>query len=144
MKRIFKTTKKYRDMTTEELRLWKNKLQTDYNNSEKGKQTRAAYRASGRLAISEKKHDLKRHYGLTPETWEAMFERQGRRCAVCGSTDPGRKSGEWCTDHDHNKGRGHARAIVCLHCNFIMGYAKDSIPRLQMVIGFLERINDRA
>lgn len=129
-------------MTAEEIRLRKNEVQLKYNRSEKGKQTRELYRQSGGLAVSEKKHDLKRYYGLTPETWKAMFERQGRKCAACGSVDSGRKNGQWCTDHDHNKGRGHARAILCNGCNLILAHAKDKIPRLQMVIGYVERIND--
>jgi len=143
MRGTLKTAKKYKDMSTEELRLWKNKLQLDYNRSERGKRTRELYRQSGRLYASFKRHDLKRYYGLTQTEWDAMFKRQGCKCAACGSADPGRKNGQWCTDHDHNKKEPHARAIICNRCNMIAGHAKDSIPRLQMVIGYLERINER-
>jgi Recombination endonuclease VII len=142
VKRVFKTPKPYRDMTAEERRLWKNKLQRDYNTSEKGRQTRELYRQSGRLAVAFKRHDLKRYYGLTPEEWEVMFEQQGRKCAVCGAAEPGRKNGQWCTDHCHIKGRGHARGIVCNSCNLILGQANDSARRLQLAIRYLERVDD--
>lgn len=120
-----------------------------YNQSEKGRLRNniqnAKWRADNRekLLRSYKKHDLKRHYGLTFEAYEAMFERQEQKCAACSSSLPGRKNGQWCIDHDHNIKKPHARAIICNGCNLILGHAKDSIPRLQMIAGYLERINDR-
>jgi hypothetical protein len=131
------------DAKVEAIRLRKNAIQRKYNTSEHGKAVRERYRQSGRLAESFKRHDLKRYYGLTVEEWTAMFERQGRKCAVCGSTDPGRKNGQWSTDHDHSKGRGHARGIVCNSCNLVMGHVKDSTKRLQQIIDYLEACHDR-
>lgn len=120
-----------------------------YNQSEKGRERNnlqnAKWRAANRdkLLRSYKKCDLKRHYGLTFEAYEAMFVRQEQKCASCGSPFPGRKNGQWCIDHDHSVKKPHARAIICNGCNLILGHAKDSIPRLQMLAGYLERINDR-
>jgi recombination endonuclease VII len=116
-----------------------------YNQSENGKKKNHAsmlrWRANNRekWLKSMKKTDLKRRYGLTPEAYDAMFERQGRKCAVCSSSYPGRRNGQWCVDHDHNLGRPNARAIVCNGCNLILGHAKDDPNRLRLCMEYLER-----
>lgn len=121
-----------------------------YNASEKGRAKNTAdykrWRLENRdkLLASYKKHDLKRYYGLTLEAWNEMFARQGFACAACGSKNPGRKNGQWSTDHDHNREDLHARSILCNGCNLTLGHVKDSIPRLQALIGYLEKINGAA
>ncbi len=72
---------------------------------------RAHRLASARLSRLQK-------YGLTPESWTALFAGQGRKCASCGSTEPGTTWG-WHTDHDHQTGR--VRGILCLPCNVLAG-----------------------
>jgi hypothetical protein len=112
-----------------------------YNQSEKGRTRNNAQNARWRAANREKllkaykKHDLKRYYKLTPEQYEIMWEAQGRKCAACGSTDPGRKTGHWCIDHCHDTKL--VRGIVCNSCNMAMGQVKDSIERLQQLIDYL-------
>jgi hypothetical protein len=123
-----------------------------YNASEKGRAKNTADsnrwrndpKNRDKLRACYKKSDLKRHYGMTPETWGAMFERQGFACAACGSPDPGRKNGQWSTDHDHARDDKHARAILCNGCNLALGHIKDNIPRLQALVGYLEKINGAA
>lgn len=52
-------------------------------------------------------------YGLTPETYDALFVSQGNVCAVCGVDKP---SGHgWHIDHDHVTGA--VRGILCSRCN---------------------------
>lgn len=68
---------------------------------------------------------LKYKYGLSAAAWESLFDSQGRCCAVCRTSDAGRKG--WATDHDHGCCPGQAtcgrciRSIVCNGCNFIVG-----------------------
>jgi hypothetical protein len=38
----------------------------------------------------------------------------------------------------------HARAILCNGCNLALGHIKDNIPRLQALVGYLEKINGAA
>lgn len=66
---------------------------------------------------------LLRQYGLTLIAWEAMFNGQDRRCAICKSVDPGTKKG-WHTDHDHET--GIVRGILCMGCNTALGLLGDS------------------
>lgn len=72
-------------------------------------------------------------YGITREQFEAQWARQGCKCALCGSADPGRRSGEWNIDHVH--GDDHQRrarkwriatgesfrGILCQTCNIGIG-----------------------
>lgn len=71
----------------------------------------------------------KGRYGITLEEKEAMFEAQGRACAVCRTTEP--VGNGWHTDHDHaccsgSKACGKCvRGVVCMHCNMAAGLLKD-------------------
>ncbi len=58
-------------------------------------------------------------YGLADDEYEAMWEAQGRSCALCGAT-----SGKFVVDHDHrccpssDKTCGQCvRGILCHACN---------------------------
>ena len=94
----------------------------------------AANRA--KVLLSYKKHDLKRYYNMTVESWNTLFEAQGRCCASCKSPYPGRKNGQWSTDHDPVTGK--VRGILCNGCNLALGHVKDDPDRLRMLIQYLE------
>lgn len=91
---------------------------------------RKEYGVSVRGRYVQRRSNLGR-YGITPEQWDAMFESQGNRCAICRTDDPGGKG--WATDHDHAccPERGTAcgkciRGILCGCCNTGIGLLKDS------------------
>ena len=73
---------------------------------------------------------------LTPEEFYSMLEKQGKCCAICKDAKPGGQ-GNWHVDHCHATGR--IRGLLCTRCNALLGYAKDSILRLQSAIDYLER-----
>jgi hypothetical protein len=79
---------------------------------------------------------LKRNYGLSLVAWEAMFDGQGRRCAICGTADANSRKG-WQTDHDHETGR--VRGILCMSCNTFLGLLGDTYTK---VVGRIERIKE--
>jgi hypothetical protein len=71
---------------------------------------------------------MKLVYGLTQVDWQELFEKQGKKCAICGSIEPGGKRG-WQTDHDHKT--GNVRGILCISCNFLVGWLeKFEAPRV--------------
>ena len=76
---------------------------------------------------------LKRHYGLTPEEYEARLEAQGGKCAVCRK--PPRRE-FLCVDHDHVT--GEVRGLLCDACNTVLGLAQDSPQVLRCAIHYLE------
>lgn len=88
--------------------------------------------------ISErKKADRRQHlkrYGLTPEAYNSLFEKQQGKCLGCErhQTEFDRKLS---VDHDHVT--GIVRGLLCVTCNFILGYAKDDPYLLVNLIDYL-------
>jgi hypothetical protein len=89
---------------------------------------------TARTPLYRRREHLKARYGLSLEQWEAIFDTQGRRCAICSSDSSGWKRG-WHTDHDHKSGT--VRGILCHVCNRLLGYVKDDKTRLQAYIDYL-------
>ena len=88
-----------------------------------------------RYAQNLRRTNLKKKYGLTPETWDELLEQQGNRCAICGEAKP---RGGWHTDHCHET--GIVRGILCSPCNRGIGYLKDSASVLRNAIDYLEGV----
>lgn len=79
---------------------------------------------------------LKAAYGINIDVFDEMIEHQKGLCAICGSNEPDGR-GSWHVDHDHNTGT--IRALLCHHCNLLIGNAKESINTLQATISYLEK-----
>jgi len=69
-------------------------------------------------------------FGVTPGQFAALLDQQGGCCAICGTTDPGKR--DWNVDHDHGccPGRGNTcgqcvRGLLCGKCNLMIGGAND-------------------
>lgn len=80
-------------------------------------------------------HSLLRLYGITLEQYNAMAAEQGHLCALCGEKPETDRRMH--VDHDHATGK--IRALLCHHCNLLLGNAKDSTDRLRLAIAYLER-----
>lgn len=81
-------------------------------------------RFRSKQAKNSYKHDLK-GYGLTPEDFDRMLIEQCGCCAICADPMLSYKNSRTrpCVDHDHNTGK--VRALVCLGCNLMLGYAQE-------------------
>lgn len=75
----------------------------------------------------KKTWDLKK-YGLTFEEYLEQLVRQGERCAICRTKDPGLKG--FAVDHDHKS--GSVRGLLCGRCNTALGSFKED-PNLLKV-----------
>jgi hypothetical protein len=105
-------------------------------NPEKERARQRAYvaRDPERVARRLREWHLKRKYGITLEQWEALFEKQGSVCAICGTTEPNHNHG-WQTDHCHKTGA--IRGILCFSCNLVLGHLGDDKDRIQRFYTYL-------
>lgn len=88
-----------------------------------------------RVKANKRRVHLKNYYGITPEQYNEMLERQGGCCAICGTTKPGRKDNHWSIDHCHNT--KVVRGLLCHHCNVGLGHFKDDPELLQKARQYL-------
>jgi len=129
--------------------------QKNYRQSEKGKETKKLYNQRDDVKEKEKtrsrnrKSDwhktnpeahrncmLKYKYGITLDDYNLMLEEQNMSCAICGSTDPGRKNANFAVDHDHKT--NEIRGLLCHRCNMGLGYFDDDPVQLKQAATYLE------
>jgi hypothetical protein len=101
-------------------------------NSPERKEYMKEYRRANRLELRKKARDSerKRLYGLTPEQFQAMLEKQGHECPICTRllTKP-------VVDHWH--GTKQVRGILCRNCNAALGLFEDNMDHLERAIEYL-------
>lgn len=69
-------------------------------------------------------------YGLTEDTYQRLFDKQGGCCAICG------KRSTLVVDHCHTN--GHVRGLLCQPCNTGLGKLGDSKGGLLRALAYLE------
>ena len=72
-------------------------------------------------------------FGITVEDYYELKEKQNGRCAICGGKDVANR--DLAIDHNHQTGT--VRGLLCVHCNCLLGNAKDDIYTLQCAIDYL-------
>ena len=80
---------------------------------------------------------LRLRYGMTPEQYDELIEKQGGRCAVCGTAHPvkGSSNRGWHVDHDHVTGK--VRGLLCNSCNRGIGLLQDNPELLEKAAAYL-------
>ena len=74
-------------------------------------------------------------YGITLDEYEQMSLNQDDKCAICGigQYENGRILA---IDHDHET--ESIRGLLCIKCNLMLGFAKDSIDVLKNAVEYLQ------
>lgn len=74
-------------------------------------------------------------YGISPDDYHGMLERQGGCCALCGVSEcpSGRR---FAVDHCHDT--GVVRGILCYDCNTGLGKFRDNIEVLRRAADYVE------
>lgn len=87
---------------------------------------------TGKNAAQRRVLWLKKLYGLTPEQYTELFERQNGVCAICQEMTTDRLH----IDHCHETGR--VRGLLCGKCNKALGLLKDSTKLLDRAKEYLD------
>ena len=84
-----------------------------------------------------RKRHLKKHYSMTPECFNKMWDAQNGKCAICNCDmlPRGRFKASACVDHNHKT--NEIRGLLCRGCNHGIGNLKDSPLVLQNAINYL-------
>jgi hypothetical protein len=89
------------------------------------------------------KSRLKIAYGITPEEYKFMFDRQENRCAIC-SVHKEDADKTLVVDHAHNYSGNdpeYVRGILCERHNFLLGLFQDNIQAIKNAIEYLKNDN---
>lgn len=72
------------------------------------------------------------NYGITLADYNAMFDKQKGKCAICKTHQMNIKQ-KLCVDHCHTTGK--VRALLCNKCNVSLGtYENADIPALKRYV----------
>lgn len=119
-----------------------------YEDSKKGIETRQKYRKTdeyrkktyayqkteeGKAML--RKSRVRCNYGINDSQRTMMLEKQNGVCFLCG-----KKESEFQNRFgiDHNHITGQIRGLLCLKCNFMIGYANDDINILSKAIEYIK------
>ena len=89
-------------------------------------------------SVAQRRRRLRAVYGLTPQDFTDMVRRQDRKCFVCHKKP--RKP--LFVDHCHKTGR--VRALLCVRCNSMLGFAGDDPIILLSGASYSVERNDRS
>ena len=96
---------------------------------------RERYRLYHRSRKLKRDHEQRlESFRLTQAQFDAMLERQGGACALCGGHN--RRDRELAIDHDHQT--GHVRGLLCDRCNLVLGWCYDDPAFLRRVAIYVE------
>lgn len=86
--------------------------------------------------------DLKKHYGIGIEDFDAMFAAQSGVCAICSKPERAvdkktQQIRDLAVDHDHETGA--VRGLLCSGCNTSLGAMNDDPKLLRAAADYIER-----
>lgn len=93
----------------------------------------------------DRRHDLKRRYGLTLAEYHALLKKQRGVCRICRTPErelhhKTKRVRALAVDHDHRTGR--IRGLLCGKCNRAIGNLH-SITLLKRAVTYLEQSRRR-
>jgi Recombination endonuclease VII len=86
-----------------------------------------------------RKYILKYLYGISYEEYQDMLQSQNGKCAICGTTNPGKTGGGSAFHVDHSKITKKVRALLCTRCNQGIGFFLENPDVLREAANYLEK-----
>lgn len=98
-----------------------------------------------KIKLQARKYQLKTNYGLTLEEYQAMLDKQGGGCAICGRQETQRSNPQGVVDSlrvDHCHTTGKIRGLLCSKCNFGLSNFNDNPELLINAAKYLRTIKN--
>ena len=133
---ILQRQKLYRDNNAKEISSRRKKIWTDrtIEEVEARKEYAKKYREDNKEHIRNQR--MIKKFGIDIDDYNLLLESQNYRCAICKSTETGRKDTKhFSIDHCHKTGK--VRGLLCKSCNVMLGEAKDDSNILSKAINYL-------
>jgi hypothetical protein len=89
-----------------------------------------------RLVEMQRRNMLWSAYKITPDQWQQMFISQNGTCKIC-RVHASQIKKPLAVDHCHKTGK--VRGLLCYHCNWLIGHAKEDVEVLQKAIEYLNK-----
>ena len=84
--------------------------------------------------LCRRDYDWQYKYGVSPEQYLDMWEKQEGKCKICGKKLP---DGDY-LHIDHDKETGEIRGLLCRDCNLGLGNFRDNPESLRNAAEYLE------
>jgi hypothetical protein len=135
----FSPSPAYKDGFRGQCKKCRTAYQREYEKTEAGRISMLRHKKTDgykrrQAAIFQSKRRYAR-YGLSKTEFQDLLARQGGRCAICGTTEPGGKHGTFNIDHCHETGR--VRGILCQRCNIALASLGDSLDGVMRFARYL-------
>ncbi|MFC5834657.1 endonuclease domain-containing protein [Nonomuraea insulae] len=91
---------------------------------------------------TRRRYALFKTYGLMPDAYWRLLQKQGGVCAICGQgepNEPGRARSMFYLAVDHCHKTGEVRGLLCRKCNSAIGLLNDDPELLIRAISYLQR-----
>lgn len=90
-------------------------------------------------------HNIRTHFGLTPEQYQDMLDSHQGNCWSCGEPERSTRYGKvirLAIDHSHDT--GVVRGLLCKDDNVLLGSCGDTLEGLQLALSKVKRDSVRA
>ena len=91
--------------------------------------------STAKLKEQDRRHRLKRKFGLTVEGYDRILKSQGGVCDICKK--PNNRKTYMPVDHDHQT--GNVRGILCERCNKAIGLLDEIDDNFENAIKYLRK-----
>ena len=115
---------------------------TTWNKENRNRHNEISVKWNSKNKRKKKNTHLQKHFGISIEEYETLFNIQEGKCAICGNTEStiDKRSNMpkmLSVDHDHVTGK--IRGLLCQTCNLVLGLFKDSLDKFEKAIVYLEK-----
>lgn len=91
--------------------------------------------------VKRRVYELKKRYGLTPETYRDLIDSQNGLCLICSVSLRELPQRQVHVDHCHET--KVVRGVLCTKCNVGIGHFKDQPDRLIRAVEYLSKHHTR-